>query len=175
VSFYNTIHGMNAQFAVLVSPFLPVIADNFPRFRDIFSVAEDAPQSGGDIFVYTRMGAGNAECWKDSGLYDSKEDKDGVCECPACRASRIEDLPCFLFSYEDEFDSTYKTFVFTVSDEHRKDFDNVFNYLEAKPFEFSPWYKQRILKQFKDRKEILKFIRRMVIPKIEVQSSSIPK
>lgn len=144
MSLYNLLNGMNAEVAVLVSPFLPMRADKFPRFRDVFLHADDSPVAG-DIFVYTRMGGGNAECWDD-------------CEygnCPACQAENLRESENCVGSYEDEFDCTYKTFVFKVPEEHIKDFDFA---LSGKISLTSSWYKSRLTEMFSDSEKITQML-----------------
>lgn len=146
MSMYNMIHGMNASLAVLASPFLPMPADSFPRFRDIFLESDN-------IHVYTRMGAGNAECW------ESGEEE---CDCVGCRAAKIELHPDCIETHEDEFDCTYKTFVFRVPDKWKSDFKKI---EVGNLKDTSQEYKDTLLDIFKDRVAILN-----VIDKWEKQS-----
>lgn len=145
MSLYNVLHGMNANLAVMLSPFLPRRADQFPRFRDIFTSADDSPVKG-DIYVYTRMGGGNRDCW------------DGCCEerpCIACDAYQLEREPTCVRRYDDDYDCTYSTFVFRVADEHRADFD----VLVAGGLErLSPWYFETLRTQFSGSEKITGFI-----------------
>lgn len=144
MSMYNLLNGMNAGLGIMVSPFLPMRFDNFPRIRDVF--LRDADHEG-DIFVYTRMGAGNADCWNDS-------EDDRECDCPGCIAGRIEEN-CFN-TYEDEFDCTYKTFVFKVTD-HRDDFEK----LLAGKTDFSEWYVNKLKELFAGSEKSMEFIERV--------------
>lgn len=146
MSLYNMMNGMNASGAVVFSPFLPIRADKFPRFRDIFTSDEEAPTKG-DLYIYTRMGGGNAECW---------ENGDDDCNCPACCAAKLEDLPECIAAYDDDFDCTYKTFVFKVPDVMRADFDLV---MAEKIKETSDAYKARLKELFADSKKISEWIR----------------
>jgi hypothetical protein len=116
MSLYNLIHGMNASQALLLSPFLPTRCDNFPRFRNVFTNADDTDVVG-DIYVYTRVGGGNRECWEDG----ERED----CDCSACESDRIESDDRCIHRYDDDFDSTYTTFVFKVSDDMRADYEKL--------------------------------------------------
>lgn len=142
MSLYNMLNGMNAGIGILVSPFLPMRFDHFPRIRDVFLRDDDHE---GDIFVYTRMGGGNADCWKDD--YGGE----GECDCPGCIAERIEEN-CFA-AYEDDFDFTYKTFVFKVTD-HRDDFEKLLNGKN----DFSEWYINKLKEMFDDSEKSLEFI-----------------
>jgi hypothetical protein len=111
---------MNHELVLFLSPFLPRRADHFPRFRDIFLGADDSAIKG-DIYIYTRMGGGNRECWGDC---PNKEDGS---LCPACDADALENDERCVHRYDDDFDCTYSTFVFRVSDDDRADFDAVVN------------------------------------------------
>lgn len=111
MSLYNLIHGMNAELVILLAPFLPRRPDQFPRFRNIFTNADDSPV-GGDIYVYTRMGGGNREC-----CCDDEDDS-----CGACVANLIESDPQCKARYDDDFDCTYCTFVFAVSEDMKADY-----------------------------------------------------
>lgn len=114
MSLYNMINDMNVSLAIIVSGVLGFRIDQrFPRFRDVFTAAEDAPWLA-DIFVYTRMGGGNRECWG-----DDETDDAGNCLCPACTCDRLEKEPFIVGSYDDEFDSTYRTFGIKFTDEQR--------------------------------------------------------
>jgi hypothetical protein len=135
MSLYNMIAGMNAELGVLMSPFLPRRADAFPRFRDIFTAATDTEITG-DIYVYTRMGGGNRDCW------ESNEDG---CSCAAHDAEAIEIHPQCLHRYDDEFDCTYSTFVFCVSDEDRPDYDAL---VAGKPWLVSDRYRAKLRELF---------------------------
>ena len=140
MSLYNMVHGMNATLAMLVSPFLPRAADAFPRFRDVFLEADDAPTKG-DIYVYTRMGGGNREC------LDDCEDE----SCQACDARHIEAEPTCICRYDDDFDCTFSTFVFRVADEHRADFAAL---LAREYPKLSDWYIAKLRECFCGREKI---------------------
>jgi hypothetical protein len=144
MSLYNEVCGMNAGLAIMFSPFLPIRADHFPRFRNIFSEAEDSPIPG-SIFVYTRMGGGNRECWWGD---EEKFDSDDDCSCFACQADRLEQRPQCAGSYDDEFDSTYRTFVFTVSEEDQPDFNAL---TQGRREDLSERYKARLAEMFAER------------------------
>ena len=101
MSIYNMVHGMNAELTTIVSTVLGFRVDEkFPRFRNVFTEDADAPFEA-DLFVYTRMGAGNRDCWED--------DAEG-CKCAAHEADAIENEPWCVGSYDDSYDATYRTF-----------------------------------------------------------------
>ena len=103
---YNSVFGMNAA-TVLVAPMLTEEDPRsyFPRFRDCY--VED-----GNIVVYTRVGGGN----RSENIGDPEWD---------FGEGQLYELPTFLETYDDEFDSTYGYYVFGVPDEWRGDFDRV--------------------------------------------------
>ena len=141
MSLYNLINGMNTAAAVALSPFLPRKATDFPRFRDIFLEAEDYYGDDGDIFIYTRMGGGNRDCW-----YDGEKD----CDCPGCDASRLEGHVQCVDRYDDTYDCTYSTFVWRVSDEDRPDFEAL---MEGRSADLSDRYKSRLKEMFLSKED----------------------
>lgn len=148
MSLYNILHGMNTTLALVLSPFLPVRFEEFPRYRDIFLDVTDCPKvAKGDIYVYTRMGAGNANCWG--------SDND-PCDCPACKAIAIIQHPTCTYHYDDDFDSTFRTFVITVDEVHRKDFETITTM--CKIYEASKWYFDTLREIFKDKEKCLALI-----------------
>lgn len=149
MSLYNMICGMNANLAVLASPFLPRAADRFPRFRDVFTAANDAPCEG-DLFVYTRMGGGNRTCWNDD---DEKSNE--PCDCYGCDADRLEQHPDCVARYDDDFDSTFCTFVFVVPLSRRPDFDLL---MAGQCGELSEDYRSDLRNIFSGRDKIQSFI-----------------
>lgn len=96
MSLYNLINGVNpATFFFL--PMLGKHPDEYPRFRDCF-VGED----DNSIIVYTRVGGNNRNCgFGEEELYKH---------------------PNFVKTYDDDFDSTYGYYVFSIPDEWRDDF-----------------------------------------------------
>ena len=116
---YNAIFGMNLA-TMLVAPMLTEEQPEmyFPRFRDCY--VED-----GNIVIYTRVGGGNRDC-------GFGEDK-------------LYELPTFVETHDDDFDSTYGYYVFGVPDEWRADFERV---MAGKLDELSDAYVGRIAKCF---------------------------
>lgn len=114
---YNAVFGMNVA-TVLLAPMLTEERPEsyFPRFRDCY-------EEDGNIVVYTRVGGGNRDCgFGEDELYE---------------------LPTFVETYDDEFDSTYGYYVFGVPDEWRDDFDRV---MGGRLGELSDAYVERIAK-----------------------------
>ena len=94
---YNMINGVNpATFIIL--PMLGKHPDEYPRFRDCFV-------NDGMIEVYTRVGGNNRNCG-----YGEEE---------------LYKHPNFVRTYDDDFDSTYGYYVFSVPDEWKDDFNKL--------------------------------------------------
>lgn len=138
MSLYNMIYGANpATFFIL--PMLGKHPDEYPRFRDCF-VGELENDSETDQFgipkkklsdkkvisVYTRVGGGNREDYQD-------------------RIDELRSLPGYIRDYDDDFDSTFATFIFSVPEQWSNDFDLI---LEGKITEISPEYKARLYEVF---------------------------
>lgn len=96
MSLYNIVNGFNPA-CVLIMPMLGRKQGEYPRFRDCF-VTED-----NHIAIYTRVGGGNRGC----GFGEEELYKD----------------PNFITTYDDEFDSTYATYEFSVPEKWKPDFE----------------------------------------------------
>lgn len=94
-------NGVNPA-AFFIIPMLGKHPDEYPRFRDCF-VGEDKKT----IEVFTHVGGGN----RHSG-YGEEE---------------LEKHPNFIRTYDDDFDSTYGTYVFSVPERWQADFDKILN------------------------------------------------
>lgn len=107
MSFYNMINGVKPQTFFLIPMLGEKHPDDYPRFRDCFmGPAEGEPTFDEDIIlVYTRVGGGNRGC--------------GYGEDELCAH------PNFITTYDDDFDSTYGNYVFSVPDEFRDDYKKV--------------------------------------------------
>ena len=101
MSLYNTLNGMNlATFFIL--PMLNKHPDEYPRFRDCFT-GED----NNSIVIYTRVGGGNRNCgFGEEELYKH---------------------PNFIKTYDDDFDSTYGYYAFSIPNKWEKDFAAILN------------------------------------------------
>ena len=123
---YNALFGVNPA-TVLIAPMLTDERPEsyFPRFRDCY--VED-----GNIVIYTRVGGGNR--------FENHGDPDFD-----FGESELYDLPTFIETYDDDFDSTYGYYVFGVPDEWRADFDRV---MAGRLGELSDAYVGRIAKCF---------------------------
>lgn len=123
MSLYNMINGVNpATFFIL-----PMLGekhpDNYPRFRDCFV-------DNNEIHVYTRVGGGNRNC--------------GFGE------EELQQHPNYLRDFDDEYDSTYATYVFSIPDEFKNDFDLI---TFGKIKEISETYKERLYKVYPKLKD----------------------
>ena len=115
MSMYDMLNGMNkATFFIL--PMLGKHPDEYPRFRDCF--VED-----GTIAVYTRVGGDNRG-------YGFGEEE-------------LYKHPNFLYTEDDDFDSTYATYYFNVPPEFEADFNLI---MEDKMQEVSQAYKHQLYK-----------------------------
>ena len=96
MSLYNAIMGFNPA-CIYVLPMLGRKQDEYPRFRDCF-ITDDSKR----ILIYTRVGGGN----RNSGYGEEKLYED----------------PNFYSTYDDDFDSTYGNYEFTVPERWKEDF-----------------------------------------------------
>lgn len=123
MSLYNMINGVNpATFFIL-----PMLGekhpDNYPRFRDCFV-------DNNEIHVYTRVGGVNRNC-----EFGEEE---------------LQQHPNYLRDFDDEYDSTYATYVFSIPNEFKNDFDLI---TSCKIKEISETYKERLYKVYPKLKE----------------------
>lgn len=120
MSLYNLINGVN-QSTFFILPMLGKHPDEYPRFRDCFVDIDDKT-----INIYTRVGGGNRESHKDE----------------------IEELrknQNYIRDYDDNFDNTFATFVFSIPEKWKIDFDKLIN---NKGNEISDEYKQELKRVF---------------------------
>ncbi len=114
MSLYNMINGVNpATFFIL-----PMLGEKhpetYPRFRDCF-IEND------EIHVYTRVGGGNRNC-----KFGEEE---------------LQGHPNYIRDFDDEFDSTFATYVFSVPEEFKPDFELI---KAGKIKDISDKYKKRL-------------------------------
>ena len=122
MSLYNMMNGVN-QATFFILPMLgEKHPDEYPRFRDCFVDEQDGQKV---ICVYTRVGGGNRGCgFGENELYAH---------------------PNFLTTEDDDFDSTYASYYFSVPEEFKPDFDLI---LEGKLGDISSAYKKRLYNTF---------------------------
>lgn len=145
MSLYNAINGVN-QATFFILPMLgEKHPDSYPRFRDCFigelSNSDKDDQFGIPIKVnditkkvislYTRIGGGNRENYQE----EIKE---------------LRSHPNYIKDYDDDFDSTFATFQFSIPEEFESDFDLMLN---GKINEISSKYKERLYNVFPKLKE----------------------
>lgn len=138
MSLYNAINGVNpATFFIL--PMLGKRPDEYPRFRDCFigglENADENDQFGipkkkiSDekvISVYTRVGGGNRESYENE-------------------IEELRKMPNYIRDYDDDYDSTYATFIFSIPEKWKEDFEKLTG---GKANEISEDYKQELKRVF---------------------------
>jgi len=101
---YNMIHGVTLA-TFLVMPMLGKHPEDYPRFRDCFLSDKEHPEYDDYIHVYTRVGGNNrGEGFGEEELFQH---------------------PNFVATFDDSFDSTYATYVFSVPEQWCEDFNCV--------------------------------------------------
>lgn len=143
MSLYNMINGVQpATFFFL--PMLGKHPDQYPRFRDCFIGKMTAGQEKDEygipdlkhgeerkISVYTRVGGGNRDDYE-------KE------------ISELRSMPTYLEDFDDDFDCTFATFVFSIPKEFEADFDKL---KDGKIKEISDAYRKRLYEVYPKLKE----------------------
>lgn len=119
MSFYNMVHGVNAQLTLIISCVLGFRIDKtIPRFRDTFLNDSNCPVGEYDFLIYTRMGGGNYQCWGSD---------NEPCDCPYCELKKLEQSEWYVCGYDDDFDCTYRTLAGKFTPEQKKLFLSVVN------------------------------------------------
>lgn len=103
MSMYNLVNGVNPLTLFLIPMLGDIHPEGYPRFRDCFmDTGEDEPKFDQDIIVvYTRVGGGNRGNCGEEWLYRHEN---------------------FLKTYDDDFDNTYGSYVFSVPEKWRADY-----------------------------------------------------
>lgn len=102
MSLYNMIQGVT-QAVFFVMPMLgEEHPETYPRFRDCFLKDDDHPEYDDFIHVYTRVGGNNRGC--------------GFGE------DELIQHPNYVTSFDDDFDNTYASYIFSIPDEWKYDF-----------------------------------------------------
>ena len=98
MSLYNMVNGFNPA-CILIMPMLGRQQEDYPRFRDCFVVNKE------EIVILTRVGGNNRnQGYGEEELYND---------------------PHFIRTFDDDFDSTYGYYVFSVPEKWKKDFDAI--------------------------------------------------
>lgn len=124
MSLYNLMNGVS-QLTFIILPMLGKHPDEYPRFRNFFLKDEERPEYDNFLHVYTRVGGNN----RDSGFGEEE----------------LLNHPNFVATFDDSFDNTYGTYVFSVPNEWKDDFDKILN---GKASEISQEYKNEIYRVF---------------------------
>jgi len=103
MSLYNMMNGVSPITFLLIPMLGDKHVDEYPRFRDCFTSDDEHSEYDNYIHVYTRVGGGNRGC-------DFGEEE-------------LMKHPNFVASFDDSFDSTYATYIFSVPDKWKSDFD----------------------------------------------------
>lgn len=134
--FYNMLAGYDPACLWLA----PMLTDEnpqdfFPRFRDCWLSDSDT------IIIFTRVGGGNRS--------DGPDDEYSYGE------HKLYDMPTFIRTWDDDFDSTYGYYEFGVPEEWREDFEHAKN---GEFDKFSDRYVDRMQKCYQklDIREIIK-------------------
>jgi hypothetical protein len=145
MSLYNAINGVNPATFFLLPMLGEKHPDDYPRFRDCFAGEltndnEDdqfgIPKKRNDlsakvISVYTRVGGGNREDYQNE-------------------IDELRSHPNYIKDYDDDFDSTFATFQFSIPKEFESDYDLIIeNNLQG----ISENYKTRLYKVYPKLKE----------------------
>ena len=125
-------NGVN-QLTFFVLPMLGKHPNEYPRFRNFFLKDEEHPKYDNYLHVYTRVGGGNRGC-----NFGEEE---------------LMKHPNFVTTFDDSYDNTYGTYVFSVPSEWKADFDKI---VSGKILEISDDYKNQIYKVFPKLEEKLK-------------------
>lgn len=129
MSFYNSLFGVN-QATFFILPLLELgHPERLPRFRDCFVNNENGQP---EIHVYTRVGGGNRDA-------DFGEDV-------------FYKHPNYITTFDDDFDSTYGTYTFSIPEKWKADFELI---MSGKIPETSDEYKKLVINTFPKAEEKL--------------------
>lgn len=131
MSLYNMMNGVT-QAVFFILPMLGKHPDQYPRFRDCFLSDEDHPEYDDYIHVYTRVGGNN----RNAGFGEEE----------------LYEIPEFVATFDDSFDSTFATYVFEVPEKWKADFDL---FKQGRIKEFSKEYQNEIIRVFPKLQEKL--------------------
>jgi hypothetical protein len=87
MSFYNLVHGEN-PFADVLLAIVGLTRGDVPRYRDCY-------WTGSEIAIHTRTGGGNRDAYEGGN-------------------SELQDMALYLRDEDDDYDSTYATFYFSM-------------------------------------------------------------
>lgn len=130
MSLYNMINGVN-PITFLILPMLGHHPDKYPRFRDCFIGDEDHPEYNDHIHIYTRTGGGNREAFEEENEW-------------------MTSLENYVTDFDDSFDSTYASWVFSVPEKWEEDFQK---FKDGKIKDFSVEYRKEMDRVYPKLKE----------------------
>lgn len=133
MSLYNMVMGVSTATFFVAPLVVGHPQNNVPRFRDCFLGDEDHPEHDGKIQIYTRIGGNNRQDYQEE-------------------IKKMRELGGYITDYDDDFDSTYATFVYEIPKEYQSDVEY---YLEGKFEETSKKYQDLIIKTFPKLEEKL--------------------
>lgn len=105
MSMYSLLFGVSPA-TFLILPMLGKHPDKYPRFRDCFVHDDEHPEFDGFIHVYTRTGGGNRVAYADQN-------------------AEMINSKYYHTNFDDSFDTTYATWIFTVPDEWKSDYEKI--------------------------------------------------
>lgn len=116
MSLYNMMFGKNpASEAILAT--LGLTTADVGRFRDCW--VEKADNGDVRVAVYTRNGGGNRS-WHDD--LEIENDEGPGCDCTGCVTRfRLPSHSNYIYDVDDDFDSTYATFYFSLPEKYADD------------------------------------------------------
>lgn len=98
MSMYNMLFGRNPASKLLLA-MLDLTEGDTGRFRDCY--LQEDPENGLVIVIYTRNGGGNREAYEDV-------------------TSALQDHEEYITDYDDDFDNTYASYVFSVPEKFKE-------------------------------------------------------
>jgi hypothetical protein len=119
MSLYNALFGVN-QLAPFILLALGTTSDKVPRFRDAY-INED-----GEMIIYTRTGGGNRDYYDSPETYAATRDtSDADNDYKGPFNEDLRALPGFLGDVDDDFDSTYASFRYSIPPSFKKVLDTL--------------------------------------------------
>ena len=126
---YNIVSGHNDIQYIIVSAFIGKDLNKYiPRYRDCF-IYSNSDKNDNDFGIYTRMGGGNYNCWREDEMDWSSEETimkhHKTCNCPYHCLLKIEEEKWYNGAEDDDFDSTYRTLYGKFTPEFKEKLEKV--------------------------------------------------
>jgi len=125
MSFYHAMNGVTLS-VFFILPMLGKHPDEYPRFRDCFLADEEHPEYDNHIHIYTRTGGLNRRGYEEENI-------------------KIMTHPNYIANFDNNFDCTYATWVFSVPKKWGNDFLKI---TSGKLTEISEEYKSDLYRIF---------------------------